>query len=54
MSLNTSIKNKEEALAKRINRVQRQHEIAEAAASDSTDQNEVEKRVKFMVQKLWS
>ena len=49
MSLQTSIKNKEEALRKRINRVQRQHEIAEAAASDSKDQNEIEKRINFMV-----
>jgi len=34
-SLQTSIKNKEEALQKRVERVKHQREIAEAAANDN-------------------
>jgi hypothetical protein len=36
-SLQTSIKNKEDALQKRMDRVQRQSEIAEAAANENKD-----------------
>lgn len=49
MSLQLSIKNKEEALSKRQTRVKRQQEIAEKAANESNDQNEKEKRHQFMV-----
>lgn len=37
VSLQTSIKNKEEALQKRMDRVKRQSEIAEAAANENKD-----------------
>ena len=37
ISLQTSIKNKEEALQKRMDRVNRQSEIAEAAANENKD-----------------
>ena len=53
ISLTTSIKNKEEALQKRMDRVKRQSEIAEAAANENKDMNEIELRANFMVQKLW-
>jgi hypothetical protein len=53
-SLQTSIKNKEDALQKRMDRVQRQSEIAEAAANENKDQNEVKLRENFMIQKMWS
>lgn len=54
LSLQTSIRNKEEALQKRMDRVRRQSEIAEAAANENKDQNEVKLRENFMVQKMWS
>lgn len=54
MSLKTSINNKEDALQKRMNRVHRQKEIAELAANENKDQNEIEKRERFYVQKTWS
>lgn len=53
ISLQLSIKNKEEALQKRMDRVKRQSEIAEAAANENKDQNEINFRHNFMVQKLW-
>ncbi len=37
-----------------MDRVQRQSEIAEAAANENKDQNEVKLRENFMVQKMWS
>ena len=37
MSLQLSIKNKEDALQKRMTRVKRQQEIAEKAANESND-----------------
>lgn len=37
ISLQTSIKDKEEALQKRVDRVKRQQEIAEAAANENKD-----------------
>jgi hypothetical protein len=49
MSLTTSIKNKEEALQKRMDRVKRQSEIAEAAAGENKDLNEIELRANFNV-----
>ena len=54
LSLQTSIRNKEEALQKRMDRVRRQSEIAEAAANENKDQNEVKLRENFGVQKMWS
>jgi hypothetical protein len=49
VSLQLSIKNKEEALQKRMDRVKRQSEIAEAAANENKDQNEIQYRANFMV-----
>lgn len=53
-ALNKSITNKEEALHKRMERVRRQNEIAETAANENKDSNELEKRQKWFVQKIWS
>jgi hypothetical protein len=36
-----------------MDRVKRQSEIAEAAANENKDMNEIELRANFMVQKLW-
>ena len=54
MALQLSIRNKEQALQKRIERVKRQHAIAEEAANENKDQNEIEARQKFNIQKIWS
>ena len=54
MSLTLSIKNKEEALQKRMDRVKKQSDIAEAARGDKKDMNEIELRNNFHVQMLWS
>ena len=54
ISLQTSIKNKEDALQKRMDRVRRQSEIAEAAANENKDTNEIKLRENFTVQKMWS
>lgn len=53
ISLQLSIKNKEEALQRRMDRVKRQSEIAELAANENKDQNEIHARQNFMVQKLY-
>lgn len=37
-----------------MDRVRRQSEIAEAAANENKDQNEVKLRENFAIQKLWS
>lgn len=54
LSLQTSIRNKEEALQKRMDRVRRQSEIAEAAANENKDSNEIKLRENFMIQRMWS
>ena len=54
ISLQTSIKNKEDALQKRMDRVRRQSEIAEAAANENKDTNEIKLRENFMIQTMWS
>ena len=54
ISLQTSIKNKEAALQKRMDRVRRQSEIAEAAANENKDTNEIKLRENFMIQTMWS
>jgi hypothetical protein len=54
ISLQTSIRNKEEALQKRMDRVRRQSEIAEAAANENKDTNEIKLRENFMIQTMWS
>lgn len=37
-----------------MDRVRRQSEIAEAAANENKDSNEIKLRENFMVQKMWS
>ena len=41
-------------MQKRIERVKRQHAIAEEAANENKDQNEIEARQKYQIQKIWS
>lgn len=54
LSLNTSVKNKELALNNKKERITRQQEIAELAASDNKDKQEINFQQSFMVQRLWS
>ena len=53
-ALQKSIVNKQEALEKRLSRAKRQADIAESAANESKDQNEIEKRQGLLVQKAWA
>jgi hypothetical protein len=53
-SLQKSIQNKEEALKRRMERVRRQQEIAESAANESKDSNELKMQQNYMVQRFWS
>ena len=48
-ALQKSIVNKQEALEKRLSRAKRQADIAESAANESKDQNEIEKRANLLV-----
>lgn len=48
LSLQSSIKNKEEALQKRMDRVRRQSEIAETAANENKDSNEIKLKENFI------
>ena len=49
LSLNTSVKNKELALNNKKERITRQQEIAELAASDNKDKQEITFQQSFMV-----
>ena len=53
-SLQKSIRNKEDAVQRRMDRVRRQQEIAETAAAENKDSGELKMRENFMIQKLWS
>jgi hypothetical protein len=53
-SLQKSIQNKEEALKRRMERVRRQQEIADSAANENKDSNELKMQQNYMVQRLWS
>jgi len=53
-ALHKSIHNKEEALQRRMDRVRRQQEIAESAANENKDSNELKMQENFMIQRLWS
>ena len=53
-SLQKSIRNKEDALRRRMERVKRQTEIAEMAANENKDQNEIKMQEQFLVQRLFS
>lgn len=54
LSLQKSIKNKEDALKRRMDRVKRQQDIAEMAANENKDQNEIKMQEQFLVQRLFS
>lgn len=53
-ALQKSIKNKEESVQRRMERIRRQQEIAEAAANENKDSTEKKMRETFMLHKLWS
>jgi len=53
-SLQISIKNKEDAVQRRMERVKRQQDIADAAANENKDSDELKIRENFMAQKLWA
>jgi len=53
-SLQKSIKNKEEALKRRMERVRRQQEIADMAANENKDQNEIKMYQEFLIHRLYS
>jgi hypothetical protein len=53
-ALDKSIQNKKSALKRRINRMQRQQVIAEQAASEKKDSNELKMQENFLAQKFWS
>ncbi|CAI2364458.1 unnamed protein product [Moneuplotes crassus] len=53
-SLQISIKNKEDAVQRRMERVKRQQDIADTAANENRDSDEVKIRENFMAQKLWA
>ncbi len=53
-SLQISIKNREDAVQRRMERVKRQQDIADTAANENRDSDEVKIRENFMAQKLWA
>lgn len=53
-SLTKSIRNKELALDRKIQRVRRQNEIAEKAANENKDSNELKMQENFLAQRFWS
>lgn len=53
-SLQISIKNKEDAVQRRMERIKRQQDIADAAANENKDSDELKMRENFMAQKLWA
>ena len=54
MTLQKSIRNKEDSVQRRMDRVKRQAEIAEAAANENKDSSEIKMRECLYVQKLWN
>lgn len=54
MQLSKQINEKTEAVARRIQRLQRRQNIKDAARSDQTDQNEKKIRDKLLVHKFWN
>lgn len=52
--LTKSIDNKQENVKRRADRIQRQREIAEAAANENKDADEKKMRENFMLNKLWN
>jgi hypothetical protein len=53
-ALDKSIQNKKSALKRRIGRMQRQQMIAEQAANEKKDSNELKMQENFLAQKFWS
>lgn len=47
-------KDKVESVQKRMERINKNQEIAEQAASDSKDQSEIKDRQNLYIQKLWN
>ena len=48
------LKDKEESIQKRMERIKKNQEIAEQAANDSKDQSEIKDRQNLYIQKLWN
>lgn len=48
------LKDKEESVQKRMERIKKNQEIAEQAANDSKDQSEIKDRQNLYIQKLWN
>jgi hypothetical protein len=53
-ALDKSIQNKKNALKRRINRMERQQVIAEQAANEKKDSNELKMQENLLAQKFWS
>jgi len=53
-ALDKSIQNKKSALKRRISRMQRQQVIAEQAANEKKDSNELKMQENYLAQKFWS
>lgn len=53
-SLQKSIRNKELALQRRIQRIKRQNSIAEKAANENKDSNELKMQENYLAQRFWS
>jgi len=53
-ALDKSIQNKKNALKRRINRMERQQVIAEQAANEKKDSNELKMQENYLAQKFWS
>jgi len=53
-ALDKSIQNKKNALKRRIVRMERQQEIAEQAANEKKDSNELKMQENYLAQKFWS
>ena len=53
-ALDKSIQNKKSALQRRISRMKRQQVIAEQAANEKKDSNELKMQENFLAQKFWS
>lgn len=53
-ALDKSIQNKKSALQRRISRMKRQQVIAEQAANEKKDSNELKMQENYLAQKFWS
>jgi len=53
-ALDKSIQNKQSAISRRIKRMKNQQEIAQSAAADKKDSNELKMQENFLTQKFYS